>query len=139
MPAKSAGSEFRLDGKTALVTGAGRGIGRACALALAAAGAELVLVSRTKRELDEVAAEIASRGGTARPLVLDVTRSDLVRDAVAGLGRLDILVNNAGQPAPALSRSRRGDPRPAARAQRQSGVSRRAGGGAGDGREWRRR
>jgi NAD(P)-dependent dehydrogenase (short-subunit alcohol dehydrogenase family) len=96
MPAKSAGSEFRLDGKTALVTGAGRGIGRACALALAAAGAELVLVSRTERELDEVAAEIASRAGTAQPLVLDVTRSDAVRDAIAGLSRLDILVNNAG-------------------------------------------
>jgi len=96
MPAKSADSAFRLDGKTALVTGAGRGIGRACALALAAAGAELVLASRTASELDEVAGEIKSAGGKARPLVLDVTRSSAVRDAVAALGRLDILVNNAG-------------------------------------------
>jgi len=87
---------FRLDGKTALVTGAGRGIGRACALALAAAGAELVLVSRTVSELDEVAEAITADGGRARPFVLDVTRSDAVRDAFAGLGRLDILVNNAG-------------------------------------------
>jgi NAD(P)-dependent dehydrogenase (short-subunit alcohol dehydrogenase family) len=88
---------FRLDGKTALVTGAGRGIGRAVALALAAAGAELVLVSRTKSELDEVAHEIEARGGKeARALPFDVTRSDAVRDAFAGLGRLDILVNNAG-------------------------------------------
>ena len=75
MPAKSADSAFRLDGRTALVTGAGRGIGRAAALALASAGAELVLVSRTRSELDEVAGEIEAGGGKARPLVLDVTRS----------------------------------------------------------------
>src|ERR1700737_506075 len=81
MPARSAGSvegdsAFRLAGKTALVTGAGRGIGRAVALALAAAGAEPVLVSRTPSELDEVACEIASGGGKARALPFDVTRSD---------------------------------------------------------------
>jgi NAD(P)-dependent dehydrogenase (short-subunit alcohol dehydrogenase family) len=87
---------YRVDGKIALVTGAGRGIGRAVALALAAAGAELVLVSRTPRELDEVAQEIASGGGRARALAFDVTRSAAVRDAFAGLDRLDILVNNAG-------------------------------------------
>jgi NAD(P)-dependent dehydrogenase (short-subunit alcohol dehydrogenase family) len=96
MPAKSADSVFRLDGKRALVTGAGRGIGRAVALALAAAGAELVLVSRTPRELEEAAREIASSGGKARVLPFDVTRADAVRDAFAGLDRLDILVNNAG-------------------------------------------
>ena len=66
------------------------------ALALAAAGAELVLASRTARELHEVAGEIAGQGGRARVLPLDVTDSARVRDAVAGLGRLDILVNNAG-------------------------------------------
>jgi NAD(P)-dependent dehydrogenase (short-subunit alcohol dehydrogenase family) len=96
MPAKSADSAFRLDGKIALVTGAGRGIGRAVALALAAAGAELVLVSRTPSELDEVAGAIQSGGGRARSLPFDVTRSDAVREAFAGLDRLDILVNNAG-------------------------------------------
>jgi NAD(P)-dependent dehydrogenase (short-subunit alcohol dehydrogenase family) len=87
---------FRLDGKIALVTGAGRGIGRAVALALAAAGAELVLVSRTPSELDEVAHQISSAGGKARPLPFDVTRSDAVRDAFSALDGLDILVNNAG-------------------------------------------
>jgi NAD(P)-dependent dehydrogenase (short-subunit alcohol dehydrogenase family) len=96
MPAKSVDNAFRLDGKRALVTGAGRGIGRATALALAAAGADLMLVSRTASELDEVASEIASRGGKAQPMVLDVTRTDAVRDAFAGLDRLDILVNNVG-------------------------------------------
>jgi NAD(P)-dependent dehydrogenase (short-subunit alcohol dehydrogenase family) len=96
MPAKSADSAFRLDGKTALVTGAGRGIGRGVALALAGAGAEVMLVSRTPSELDEVALKIASEGGKARPLPLDVTRTDVVRAAIAGFDRLDILVNNAG-------------------------------------------
>jgi 7-alpha-hydroxysteroid dehydrogenase len=62
---------FRLDGKIALVTGAGRGIGRVVALALAAAGAELVLVSRTKSELDESACEIIVGGGRARSLPFD--------------------------------------------------------------------
>ena len=94
--ALSTSDAFRLDGKTALVTGAGRGIGRAVALALAAAGAELVLVSRTASQLEEVAGEIAQQGGRALALPLDVTDSAAVRDAVAGLGRLDILVNNAG-------------------------------------------
>src|SRR6266852_2249706 len=101
MPAKSAGSvagdsAFRLDGKMALVTGAGRGIGRAVALALAAAGAELALVSRTLSELDEVAHVSTTGGGKASALPFDVTRSDAVRDTIAGLGHLDILVNNAG-------------------------------------------
>src|SRR2546427_90008 len=93
LPVKSAGrmaseKAFRLDGKRALVTGAGRGIGRAIAIAMAAVGAELVLVSRTPSELDEVACEIASGGGTARPLSLDVTDTGAVRDAFADLGHL---------------------------------------------------
>jgi NAD(P)-dependent dehydrogenase (short-subunit alcohol dehydrogenase family) len=87
---------FRLDGKIALVTGAGRGIGRAVALALATAGAELVLVSRTRNELDEVADEIASCGCKSQVLPLDVTDTGTMRTAFAGLGHLDILVNNAG-------------------------------------------
>jgi NAD(P)-dependent dehydrogenase (short-subunit alcohol dehydrogenase family) len=95
MPAAS-GDSFRLDGKTALVTGAGRGIGRAAALALAAAGAELALVSRTPRQLAEVADEIAQHGGRARILPFDVTDTAAVGEAFAGLDALDILINNAG-------------------------------------------
>ncbi len=98
MPASD--SAFRLDGKIALVTGAGRGIGRAIALALASAGAELILNSRTPAELDAVANDIASRGGRARVLPFDVTDSAAVRAAIAGLSRLDILVNNAGMNRP---------------------------------------
>jgi len=89
-------SPFRLDGKLALVTGAGRGIGRAVALALACAGAELLLNSRTPSELAALAAEIEAQGGRARPLPFDVTDSATARSAIAGLPRLDILVNNAG-------------------------------------------
>jgi NAD(P)-dependent dehydrogenase (short-subunit alcohol dehydrogenase family) len=87
---------FQLDGKTALVTGAGRGIGRAIALALAAAGAELVLVSRTPSELKEVAGKIEKGGGKARVVPFDVTDTAAMRTAFAGLSGLDILVNNAG-------------------------------------------
>jgi NAD(P)-dependent dehydrogenase (short-subunit alcohol dehydrogenase family) len=89
-------SAFRLDGKIALVTGAGRGIGRAIALALANAGAEVILNSRTPAELDAVAGDITGRGGRARVLPFDVTDSAAVRAAITGLSRLDILVNNAG-------------------------------------------
>jgi NAD(P)-dependent dehydrogenase (short-subunit alcohol dehydrogenase family) len=87
---------FRLDGKVALVTGAGRGLGRGIALALAGAGAEVILNSRTPAELDAVAAEIAAAGGQARALGFDVTDQRAASAAFARLERLDILVNNAG-------------------------------------------
>jgi len=98
-------SPFRLDGKVALVTGAGRGLGRGIALALAAAGAELVVNSRTSAELDAVAAEIAASGGTARPLPFDVTDQAAASAAIADVERIDILVNNAGvnRPQPFLA------------------------------------
>jgi NAD(P)-dependent dehydrogenase (short-subunit alcohol dehydrogenase family) len=91
---------FRLDGKIALVTGAGRGLGRGIALALAGAGAAVLLNSRSPEELAAVASEIAAAGGKARPLPFDVTDTAAMRAAFAGIakefGRLDILVNNAG-------------------------------------------
>src|SRR5215472_16179471 len=93
MPATSVDS-FRLDGKTALVTGGGRGIGRAVSLALATAGAELILVSRTQSQLEEVAREIEKGGGTARVVPFDVTDPAAMRAAFVGIPRLDILVNN---------------------------------------------
>jgi NAD(P)-dependent dehydrogenase (short-subunit alcohol dehydrogenase family) len=89
-------SPFRLDGRVALVTGAGRGIGRAVALALAEAGAELLLNSRTPAELEGVAGEIVARGGRARVLPFDVTDSARAQRTIGQLQRLDILVNNAG-------------------------------------------
>jgi NAD(P)-dependent dehydrogenase (short-subunit alcohol dehydrogenase family) len=87
---------FSLDGRVALVTGAGRGLGAGAALALASAGAELLLMSRTAAELDEVAGRIRAAGGRARVLPCDVRDGAAVRAAVAGIERLDILVNNAG-------------------------------------------
>ncbi|MFZ2004856.1 MAG: SDR family NAD(P)-dependent oxidoreductase [Stellaceae bacterium] len=91
---------FRLDGKVALVTGAGRGLGRGIAIALADAGAELLLNSRSFQELDAVSAEIAAAGGKATPLAFDVTDAAATRAGFGRIaeefGRLDILVNNAG-------------------------------------------
>lgn len=87
---------MRLDGLTAVVTGAGRGLGRACALALADAGAEVVAVSRTRSELETLAAEIAARGGKAHPVVCDLLDPQQIKDRIEALERLDILVNNAG-------------------------------------------
>ena len=89
-----------LSGQVALVTGAGRGIGRAIAAALAEAGADLILLARTASELDETAAQVRGFGREAFPLVADVVqRSDVQQAVAAGLarfGHVDILVNNAG-------------------------------------------
>ena len=86
----------RLDGRRALVTGAGRGIGLACAAALAQAGAHVVLAARTTSEINEVAASIRRDGGTAESITLDITDINAATDAIAGLEAFDILVNNAG-------------------------------------------
>ena len=86
----------RLDGRSALVTGAGRGIGLAIAIGLAQAGAEVYLVSRTRRELEQAADSIRTAGGAGIPVVCDITDGAEVRQALARIPRLDILINNAG-------------------------------------------
>jgi NAD(P)-dependent dehydrogenase (short-subunit alcohol dehydrogenase family) len=90
---------FSLDGRVAVVTGGGRGIGRALSEGLAAAGAAVVDASRTLDACEEVAAAIRSAGGRARAVAADVAvaadRARLVDEAVAAFGRLDVLVNNA--------------------------------------------
>ncbi len=92
---------FRLDGKRALVTGAGRGIGRAAAAALADAGAHIVLAARSVDQLDRVRCEIEDAGGTAETLVTDIADVEAARATLASLGPVDILINNAGANRPA--------------------------------------
>lgn len=91
--------KFRLDGKVALVTGAGKNLGREIAIALAEAGADLAIVSRTEEEIQQTAMEITQRGRQAIPILADVSKPDqvelLVRKVVLDLGQIDILVNCA--------------------------------------------
>lgn len=99
---------FRLDGKVAIVTGSGRGIGAATAVAMADAGADIVVTARTVSQMEETAGLIRERGREALVVACDVMdpqqREALVEKTVEHFGRLDILVNNAGGagPKPAL-------------------------------------
>ncbi|HEX8245114.1 MAG TPA: SDR family NAD(P)-dependent oxidoreductase, partial [Longimicrobium sp.] len=91
---------FSLDGKTALVTGASRGLGRAIAVALAGTGADVVCASTRRAGTDETSAEIRSLGGRAWQVEADLSDRDAVLamadDAERQAGRIDILVNNGG-------------------------------------------
>lgn len=92
---------FRLDGKRALVTGAGRGIGLSAASALADAGAQVTLAARTTKEIEEAAEAIRARGQEAESLTLDVRDVDAMKATIAAQPPFDILVNNAGTNKPA--------------------------------------
>ena len=90
----------QLNARIALVTGASQGIGRACALALAQAGATVALAARNETKLAEVAAEIAAAGGQAAAFTLDIASEDSIKSAAKAIlerfGKVEILVNNAG-------------------------------------------
>lgn len=91
---------FRLDGKTAIVTGGGRGLGRYMAEALSDAGANVIVCSRKQEPLDEVRQEIEARGGKALAIAADVTEPEDVEKVVSSaeetFGSVDVLVNNSG-------------------------------------------
>jgi NAD(P)-dependent dehydrogenase (short-subunit alcohol dehydrogenase family) len=92
---------FRLDGKNALVTGAGRGIGMGASIALAESGANVTLVSRTDSELKDLTNHIISQGHKATYFALDVNNEKEVSDLIDKSDPFDILINNAGTNKPA--------------------------------------
>ena len=91
---------YNLKNKTAVVTGAGKGLGRACAIALAEAGANLIIISRTQKELNEVYKKIRKLKSKCKVYVCDITKYDEIKKIINRQPRIDILINNAGNNIP---------------------------------------
>ena len=92
--------KYNLKNKVALVSGAGKGLGRACAIALAEAGANLVLISRTKKDLEEVLKTVRKYKVKCKIFVCDITNYNQIKKIVNNQPRIDVLVNNAGNNIP---------------------------------------
>ena len=91
---------YNLKNKSAVVTGAGKGIGRACAIALAEAGANLIIISRTQKDLKEVSKKIKKLKSKCKTYVCDITNYNQIKDIINKIPKIDILINNAGNNIP---------------------------------------
>ena len=92
--------KYNLKGKYALVTGAGKGLGRACAIALAEAGSNLILISRTQKDLNEVSKKIKKLRVKCKSYVCDITNYNEIKEIINKQPKIDILINNAGNNIP---------------------------------------
>ena len=92
--------KYNLKNKTAVVSGAGKGLGRACAIALAEAGANLIIISRTKKDLNEVSKIIKKYKAKCKSYICDITNYNQIKSIINKQNKIDILINNAGNNIP---------------------------------------